>query len=79
MAQKRIFEIAKELNVESKLIIQKCWDEGISKDVVKNHMSAVTIGLAESIKEWFHAGGSQVATAVETAAKIDQAAEAAHE
>ncbi len=79
MAQKRIFEIAKELNVESKLIIQKCWDEGISKDVVKNHMSAVTIGLAESIKEWFHGAGSVTTTAVETAAKVEQSAEALSE
>ncbi len=75
MAQKRIFEIAKELNVESKLIIQKCWDEGISKDLVKNHMSAVGIGLAESIKEWFQ-GSAPVATAIESPAKVEAPAEA---
>ncbi len=76
MAQKRIFEIARELHVDSKLIIQKCWDEGISKDLVKNHMSAVSIGLAATIKEWFGDSGGGTATAVETAPKIEQAAPA---
>ncbi|MCC6425565.1 MAG: translation initiation factor IF-2 [Phycisphaerales bacterium] len=78
MAQKRIFEIAKELNVESKHILQKCWDEGIDKDKVKNHMSQVAVGLEATIKEWFGQTGSGVATAIETAPKVEDPPAADH-
>ena len=73
---KRIFEIAKELGIESKAIVAKCQAEGIPESVVKNHMSAISAGLEASIRDWF--SGAQVeqggtATAVETSAKVDVA------
>lgn len=71
---KRVFEIAKELGVQSKAIVQKCHDEGISADVIKNHMSTVSVGLEATIVEWFGGGGDEASaggTAVETAAKVD--------
>ena len=64
---KRIFELAKELGVTSKKVLEKCRAEGIE---VKNHMSTVKAGLAATIEEWFSevsAGG----TAVETAPHVD--------
>jgi len=64
---KRIFELAKEFGVTSKIVLEKCRAEGIE---VKNHMSTVKAGLAATIAEWFSevsAGGS----AVETTAHVD--------
>ena len=70
---RRIFEIAKDLGIESKAIVAKCQAEGIPESVVKNHMSAISAGLEATIREWFstavESGGT--ATAVETAAKLD--------
>ena len=61
----RVNALAKELGVESKAILDKLKSEGLS---VPNHQSTVSLGLAESIKEWFsHAGG----TAVETAPPVE--------
>ena len=53
---KRIFELAKELDVKSKAIIDKCIAEGIPEDKVKNHMATVSPGLEASIREWFTVG-----------------------
>ena len=53
---KRINELAKELGIQSKAIIDKCKAEGISADVVKNHMATISAGLEASIREWFAAG-----------------------
>ncbi len=64
---KRVFEIAKELDVESKAIVAKCQAEGLD---IKNHMSAVSVGLAQTIREWFSEGAAG-GTAVETAQKVD--------
>ncbi|MCB9845435.1 MAG: translation initiation factor IF-2 [Phycisphaeraceae bacterium] len=69
---RRVFEIAKELGIQSKAIVAKCHEEGIPEDIIKNHMSTVSVGLEATIKEWFSdsadvSGG----TAVETAAKVD--------
>ena len=61
---KRISDIAKELNLPSKAIIQKCLDEGIPADKVKGHASTVSAGLEASIREWF--SNAAPATAVET-------------
>ena len=66
---KRVFEIAKELGVDSKAIIAKCHAEGIPESAIKNHMSPVGPGLQATIKEWFSDGGG--GTAVETAEKVD--------
>ena len=73
---KRVYELAKELGVSSKVIVEKCQAEGISANVVKNHMSTVSIGLEATVREWFggaeaESGGAAVATAVETTEKVD--------
>ncbi|MCC5785936.1 MAG: translation initiation factor IF-2 [Phycisphaerales bacterium] len=65
---KRVFELAKELSVQSKAIVEKCHAEGIPADVIKNHMSTVSVGLEATIRDWFGEGGG---TAVETATKVD--------
>lgn len=63
----RVHILAKELNVPSKTIIEKCKAEGI--DSVKNHMSTLSAGLHATIVEWFSedSGGS----ALETSRKVD--------
>ena len=74
---KRVFEIAKELSVQSKAIVNKCQAEEIPG--IKNHMSSVSAGLEATIREWFRDAGeaTQTAeaggTAVETSAKVDLA------
>jgi len=60
--QLRIHQLAKELNVNSKDIVARCQSEDIP-DIV-NHMSPVSVGLAQTIREWFGSAGG-VATAVE--------------
>ncbi len=73
---RRIFEIAKELGIESKAIVAKCQAEGIPESVVKNHMSAISAGLEASIKDWFSVAQTEqggTATAIETSAKVDVA------
>ena len=47
--------LAKELGVESKAILQKLKGEGLS-DAAPNHMSTLSLGLAESVREWFSSG-----------------------
>ncbi|MGD1916065.1 MAG: translation initiation factor IF-2 [Phycisphaerales bacterium] len=71
---KRVFEIAKELGVASKAIVQKCRDEGIPETVIKNHMSTVSVGLEATVREWFSEAseaGAPSATAVETAKPVN--------
>lgn len=63
----RVHNLAKELNVPSKTIIQKCQAEGI--DSVKNHMSTLSAGLHATILEWFSEGAHNVA--METAKRVD--------
>ncbi len=62
----RVHIIAKELGVPSKAIIEKCHAEGIE---LKNHMAAISVGLAESIREWFSVGDD--VTSIETAERVD--------
>lgn len=62
----RVHNLAKELGVESKDVIDKCRAEGVE---LKNHMATVSVGLAESIREWFSAGDD--VTTVEVAAHVD--------
>lgn len=64
----RVHNLAKELGVESKEIVAKCAAEGIE---LKNHMAVISLGLAESIREWFSAG--EDVTTVEVAAPVDLA------
>ncbi len=65
----RIHDIAKELGISNKAIVDKCRAEGIPESTVKNHMSTVSAGLAATIREWFSAESSH--SAVETAEKVD--------
>ncbi len=69
---KRVYEIAKDLGIKSKAIVEKCSAEGIPEDVIKNHMSTVSVGLEQTIREWF-AGSDEESphTAVETSEKVD--------
>ena len=66
MAATRVYILAKELSVKSSAIVKKCQDEGLD---VKNHMSAISAGLAATIREWFSEGEN--VTTVETASKVD--------
>ncbi len=62
----RVHTLAKELGVASKDVIAKCRAEGVD---VKNHMTAISLGLAESIREWFSAGDD--VTTIEVAERVD--------
>ena len=68
----RVNQLAKELGVPSKLILEKCREEGLG-DKVPNHMSVLALGLAESVREWFSTGGGGGGTAVETAPPVEVA------
>ena len=69
----RVHTLAKDLGVSSKDIIAKCKAEDIPD--ITNHMSAVSVGLSHTIREWFSdAGGDSPSTAVENAAPVDVAA-----
>jgi translation initiation factor IF-2 len=63
----RVHTLSKELGVTSKAIIDKCKSEGV--EGVTNHMSAVSAGLAETIREWFSIESH--GTAIEEAAPVD--------
>ncbi|MGH7215418.1 MAG: translation initiation factor IF-2 N-terminal domain-containing protein, partial [Tepidisphaeraceae bacterium] len=64
----RVNQLAKELGVDSKGILEKLRAEGLGEKH-PNHMSVLPLGLAESVREWFaHAGGG---TAVETAPAVE--------
>jgi translation initiation factor IF-2 len=63
----RVNVLAKELGIEPKTILAKMRNEGIP-NVPTNSQSTISVGLAESVREWFSGGG--VATAVETAPPI---------
>jgi translation initiation factor IF-2 len=61
----RVNQLAKELSVQSKQILDKLRDEGLGEKA-PNHMSVLPLGLAESVREWFrsaHGGGTAVETA----------------
>jgi translation initiation factor IF-2 len=64
----RVNQIAKELGVTSKEILEKCRAEGLA-DKVPNHMSVLSLGLSETVREWF--SGHQGGTAIETAAPVE--------
>jgi translation initiation factor IF-2 len=66
LAATRVYILAKELGVKSTAIVKKCQDEGLD---VKNHMSAISAGLAATIREWFSEGEN--VTTVETTKKVD--------
>ncbi len=66
MAATRVYILAKELGVKSTAIVKKCQDEGLD---VKNHMAAISAGLAATISEWFSDG--EHTTTVERTEKVD--------
>ena len=68
---KRIFQIAKELEIKSKAIVEKCKAEDIPG--INNHMSSVSAGLEATIKEWFSGASSEggAGTAVQSTAAVD--------
>jgi len=68
---RRVFEIAKELGVKSKVVLEKCQSEGIPN--MNNHMSSVSAGLEATIREWFGGGEADTSggTAVQTTPKVD--------
>lgn len=62
----RIHNLAQELMVSSKTVMEKCCAEGID---VKNHMHVVSAGLEATIREWFSEGRHD--TTVEEAAPVN--------
>ncbi len=67
MRPQKVFQIARELGVDSKAIIAKCEAEGVPK--IDSHLSAVSVGLAATIREWFST--TSPTTAVERTAHVD--------
>ncbi|MCC6909243.1 MAG: translation initiation factor IF-2 [Phycisphaerales bacterium] len=61
---KKIHQIAKELGIKSKDLVERCEAEGIPN--ITNHMSTVSAGLEQTIHSWY-AGGSDEDEVVETA------------
>ena len=62
----RVFELAQELSVTSKVILAKCRSEGLD---IKNHMTTLSAGLEATIREWFSEGAAS--TAIETSEHVD--------
>ncbi len=65
---KRVFQLAKELDVTSKQVLEKCRAEGLD---LKNHMAALSAGLEATIREWFSDTEAGLHSAVEVAAAVD--------
>lgn len=65
---KRVHQMAKELDVKSVSIVEKCQAEGLD---IKNHMSTISVGLAETIRGWF--SEDIESSAIESSAKVDLA------
>jgi len=62
----RVHNLAKDLSVPSKVIIEKCRAEGID---IKNHMHVLSAGLEATIREWFSEGAHN--TTLEESKRID--------
>jgi translation initiation factor IF-2 len=62
----RVFELAKELDVTSKQILDKCRAEGMD---LKNHMATLKAGQVATIRDWFSEAAST--TSVETAEHVN--------
>ncbi len=69
MAALRVHQLARELGVPSKAIVDKCVAEGVPGIVA--HQSTVKLGLAETIRQWFADSVNEDHAAVETAQKVD--------
>jgi translation initiation factor IF-2 len=64
----RVFELARELGVRSKDVLEKCRAEGLE---IKNHMTTLSVGLQATIRDWFSEVGASESTAVETTEHVD--------
>ncbi len=64
--QKRVHNLAKELGVTSKAILEKCRAEGLE---LKNHMATLSAGLEATVREWFSEGEHE--TVEEKSARVD--------
>lgn len=62
----RVHQLAKDLNVKSKVVLDKCQAEGLP---IKNHMSTLSAGQEATIREWFSEGEHSMT--VETTARVD--------
>ena len=62
----RVHMLAKQLNVSSKVVIEKCRAEGLP---IKNHMSTLSAGLEATVREWFSEGEHSMT--VETTERVD--------
>ncbi len=62
----RVFELARELGVTSKVVLEKCRAEGLD---VKNHMATLSAGLEATVREWF--SEDEGCTAIETSEHVD--------
>ena len=71
IAKVRVSQLAKELGVQSKDIIARCTTEGL--DEVKQPQSTVSVGLAETIREWFAGAASAAVAVAEAPAKAAEA------
>ncbi|MTV81282.1 translation initiation factor IF-2 [Secundilactobacillus folii] len=71
MGKKRIYELAKELNVSSKTIIDKAQEKGFD---VKNHMSTLGDNEERQLRESFSNKGSKTAKPAAKSAQATQAA-----
>ena len=49
--QFRVHNLAKELGIPAKTIIELCWANGIPRERILNHMSVVSPDLAQRILE----------------------------
>jgi hypothetical protein len=74
----KVFQLAKELQIDSKDVVKKLLGEGIPPPLEKGkagrpwtHMSPVSAGLEATIREWFASG--ELKTAVETTQHVDAA------
>ena|GEM_PF-86028 len=70
MAVKRIFQLAKDLGVDSKDMVRRCIQEEIPN--ITNHMSVVSVGLEATLRDWFSSpsGASEGAEAAATHAEV---------
>ena len=66
----RVSQLAKELGVTAKAILDKLKAEGLGEKAV-NAQSTITLGLSESVREWFTVAEGGVHVAVETAAHVE--------
>ena len=57
MEKTRIYELAKELNVDNKVLLNKLDEMQVP---YKNHMSSVTSDVAEKVKKYFSANNPAV-------------------